>query len=101
MSDLISRSELLHYMKNTELSQYIDEVNRGNDNYNSTPLYDYVKEMPTAYSVENVVMELEKLADESYKAYCIAFNSDDRAEYDAYTNAIEIVKQGSDAAKRR
>ena len=27
MSDLISRSELLHYMKNTELSQYIDEVN--------------------------------------------------------------------------
>ena len=38
--------------------------------------------------------ELEKLADESYKAYCIAFNSDDRAEYDAYTNAIEIVKQG-------
>ena len=94
MSDLISRSELLHYMKNTELSQYIDEVNRGNDNYNSTPLYDYVKEMPTAYSVENVVMELEKLADESYKAYCIAFNSDDRAEYDAYTNAIEIVKQG-------
>ena len=39
-------------------------------------------------------MKLEKLADESHKAYCIAFNSDDRAEYDAYTNAIEIVKQG-------
>ena len=38
---------------------------------------------------------MEKLADENYKAYCIAFNSDDRAEYDAYTNAIEIVKQGS------
>ena len=36
MSDLISRSELLHYMKSTELSQYIDEVNKGNDNYNST-----------------------------------------------------------------
>ena len=48
----------------------------------------------TAYSVDKVVEELEKLADESYKAYCIAFNSDDRAEYDAYTNAIEIVKQG-------
>lgn len=48
----------------------------------------------TAYSVDKVVDELEKLADESYKAYCIAFNSDDRAEYDAYTNAIEIVKQG-------
>ena len=50
---------------------------------------------PTAYSVDGVVEELEKLADENYKAYCIAFNSDDRAEYDAYTNAIEIVKQGS------
>ena len=48
----------------------------------------------TAYDVDKVVEELEKLADESYKAYCIAFNSDDRAEYDAYTNAIEIVKQG-------
>ena len=47
----------------------------------------------TAYDVDKVVEELEKLADESYKAYCIAFNSDDRAEYDAYTNAIEIVKK--------
>lgn len=49
---------------------------------------------PTAYSVAKVVEELEKLADENYKEYCIAFNSDDRAEYDAYINAIEIVKQG-------
>ena len=48
----------------------------------------------TAYDVEKVVEQLEELADESYKAYCIAFNSDDRAEYDAYTNAIEIVKGG-------
>ena len=48
---------------------------------------------PTAYDVEKVVEQLEELADESYKAYCIAFNSDDRAEYDAYTNAIEIVKE--------
>ena len=53
-----------------------------------------IQEQPIAYDLDNVVEELEKLADESYKAYCIAFNSDDRAEYDAYTNAIEIVKQG-------
>ena len=51
-----------------------------------------VEEQPTAYDIDKVVEELEKLADENYKAYCIAFNSDDRAEYDAYTNAIEIVK---------
>ena len=44
--------------------------------------------------LDKIIEELEKLADESYKAYCIAFNSDDRAEYDAYTNAIEIVKAG-------
>ena len=49
---------------------------------------------PTVYDIDKVVEELEKIADESYKAYCIAFNSDDRAEYDAYTNAIEIVKAG-------
>ena len=56
--------------------------------------YSDIKAQPTAYDIDKVVEELEKLADESYKAYCIAFNSDDRAEYDAYTNAIEIVKQG-------
>ena len=53
-----------------------------------------IKEMTTEYDVDKVVEQLEELADESYKAYCIAFNSDDRAEYDAYTNAIEIVKGG-------
>ena len=42
---------------------------------------------------EKIIEQLEKLADELYKAYCIGFNSDDRAEYDAYTNAIEIVKE--------
>ena len=43
---------------------------------------------------EKIIEKLEKLADEAYKSYCIGFNSDDRAEYDAYTNAIEIVKGG-------
>ena len=43
---------------------------------------------------EKIIEKLEELADELYKAYCIGFNSDDRAEYDAYTNAIEIVKGG-------
>ena len=42
---------------------------------------------------EKIIEKLEKLADERYKAYCIGFNPDDRAEYDAYINAIEIVKQ--------
>ena len=42
---------------------------------------------------DNIIEKLEKSADELYKAYCIGFNSDDRAEYDAYINAIEIVNQ--------
>ena len=54
----------------------------------------FIEEQPTAYDIDKVVEKLEQLADESYEAFCIAFNSDDRAEYDAYTNAIEIVKQG-------
>ena len=53
----------------------------------------FVQMEQPAYDIDKVVEELEKLADENYKAYCIAFNSDDRAEYDAYTNAIEIVKE--------
>ena len=62
--------------------------------YERQALIDRIKSQPTAYDVDKVVEKLEKLSDESYKAYCIAFNSDDRAEYDAYTNAIEIVKGG-------
>lgn len=53
-----------------------------------------IDNQPTALDTEKIIEQLEELADESYKAYCIAFNSDDRAEYDAYTNAIEIVKGG-------
>lgn len=60
MSDLISRSALLKYMETTEISQYIDELNKGNDNYNSTPLYDFVEEMPTAYDVDKVMEQLEE-----------------------------------------
>ena len=42
---------------------------------------------------EKIIENLEKLADEEYELYCIGFNSDDIAQYDAYINAIEIVKQ--------
>ena len=62
--------------------------------YERQVLIDRIKAQPTAYDPDKVVEKLEELSDESYKAYCIAFNSDDRAEYDAYTNAIEIVKGG-------
>ena len=92
MSDLISRSDLYDQLANklTWLMGYGDDLYLAVD----SDIRDVIYNMPTAYSVDKVVEELEQLADESYKAFCIAFNSDDRAEYDAYTNAIEIVKQG-------
>ena len=95
MSDLISRSELLKRFCINKDGHRIPE--RDCDNFEVTisvkDVKTIIKEQPTAYDIDKVILELEKLADESYKAYCIAFNSDDRAEYDAYTNAIEIVKE--------
>ena len=87
MSDLISRSKVISVLEQLEEHSLTGKMDISNAIY-------LLEKQPTAYSVDKVVEELEKLADENYKAYCIAFNSDDRAEYDAYTNAIEIVKQG-------
>ena len=95
MSDLISRSELLKRFCINKDGHRIPE--RDCDNFEVTvsvkDVKTIIKEQPTAYDIDKVILELEKLAHESYKAYCIAFNSDDRAEYDAYTNAIEIIKE--------
>ena len=80
---LIDEEKLMEDMQKTitEQSGTIDWMN-------------LIYRQPTAYDLDDVVEQLEELADESYKAYCIAFNSDDRAEYDAYTNAIGVVKGG-------
>ena len=57
---LINADELLKYMETTEISQCIDGINKGNDNYSSTALYDYIKEIPTAYDADKVVEQLEE-----------------------------------------
>ena len=100
MSDLISRSQLIMRLSDYALQESPNDNESTGEQRISKMIYDAiqnciscVEEQPTAYDIDKVVEELEKLADESYKAYCIAFNSDDRAEYDAYTNAIEIVKE--------
>ena len=92
MSDLISRKKICDHIKG-KINPY-GKPFKGTAYELGLKIMRYINAMDSAYSVDKVVEELEKLADESYKAYCIAFNSDDRAEYDAYTNAIEIVKQG-------
>lgn len=101
MSDLISRMELLNYMENNEISQYIDELNNGNDNYSSTGLYDYVKKMPTAYSVGKIVEKLEerkalheRLVDYETKNGTVTEKYQHIKAIDVLNGAIEIVKQG-------
>lgn len=92
-NDLISRSALLKYMETTEISQYIDELNNGNDNYSSTTLYDFVKEMPTVYNVENIVTKLEKelaLADEE-KRRCVCENPLQFDEVKGYARGIDYA----------
>ena len=82
-------------MENTELSQYIDEINKGNDNYSSTPLYDYVKEMPTAYDVDKVIERLEEYSKDVSRGYKGADRNYHRHYKAVNTNkAIEIVKRG-------
>lgn len=88
---LIDEDELLKYMEITEIRQYIDEINKGNDNYSSTVLYEYIKDIPTAYDVEKVVEQLEEKRNKMYRA--------DRSLMSARTNisidkAIEIIKSG-------
>ena len=88
---LLDADELLKYMEITEIRQYIDEINKGNDNYSSTVLYEYIKDIPTAYDVEKVVEQLEEKRNKMYRA--------DRSLMSARTNisidkAIEIIKSG-------
>lgn len=70
MNDLISRSQLLK-----EIETWGGGVEA---------LHEYIKYMPTAYSVDKVVEELEgKIADMNFCEY-----------RDAFIDALEIVKQG-------
>jgi hypothetical protein len=70
MDDLISRSAVLKYMETTEISQYIDDLTEGNDNYNSTPLYDFVKNMPVAFDIEKVKSELQEMIEPKQFYFC-------------------------------
>ena len=82
MSDLISRSDLYDQLANklTWLMGYGDDLYLavGSD------IRDVIYNMPTAYSVDKVVEELEgKIADMNFCEY-----------RDAFIDAIEIVKHG-------
>ena len=94
MSDLISRSELIKVLKDRATNEAIMGYMTAYDVTNS--IIDEVEEQPTAYSVDGVVAELEKLDDKSITRYKNGnFGDFDGVEYYIKKrDAIEIVKQG-------
>ena len=94
MSDLISRRELIKHFE--EIQQQENAVG-----LEFVAMIDEIKEQPTAYSVEKVVEDLEKikgLACEGrscnkckYKSICMEGEQSKKVAID---EAIEIVKQG-------
>lgn len=95
---LIDADELLKYMEITEIRQYIDEINKGNDNYSSTDLYDYIKEQPIAYDVDKVVEQLKKMRSKREEQLRICADNDSadylRCKMSAIADVIKIVKSG-------
>ena len=47
----------------------------------------------TRKPMERIVERLEERQEEACKLYAIAFNAEDRGSYDAYSDAIDIVKE--------
>ena len=91
MSDLISRSELIEEMKKAEIE------------YENAMMYpswwsafNIIREQPTAYSVDKVVEELNKLDVKAIKRYKGGTFGDYEGTdyYIKKSEAIEIVKAG-------
>ena len=85
MSDLISRSELLKEIEKYKFGAISNDAER---EYIKNTILDFIIGQPTAYSVENVVAELEELRDrydDGIKNFAIRI---------IIGKAIEIVKQG-------
>ena len=98
MSDLISRSELLKRFLINKDGHRIPE--RDCDNFEVTvsvkDIKTIIKEQPTAYSVDKVVKELNKLDVKAIKRYKGGTFGDYEGTdyYIKKSEAIEIVKQG-------
>lgn len=89
MSDLISRSEVLEMLyKIFDKYQMSTDKNPSRGESFGTDVFKEIKEMPTAYSVDKIIEELElhsfELGTDTLPAHYVRLNE-----------AIEIVKQGS------
>ena len=97
MSDLISRSEVLEL-----LYKIFDKYNMSTDKNTSigksfgTDVFKEIKEMPTAYYIDKVVKELNKLDVKAIKRYKGGTFGDYEGTdyYIKKSEAIEIVEQG-------
>ena len=85
MSDLISRSQLLKEIEKYKFGAISNDTER---EYIKKTILDFINFQPTAYSVDKVAEELDKI-----KGHYGYFGSEE-CEYVPYEEAIEIVKQG-------
>lgn len=92
MSDLISRSELIKHFKAIQQQENVVGLE-------FVATIDEIKEQPTAYDVDKVVEELNKLDVKAIKRYKGGTFGDYEGTdyYIKKSEAIEIVKQGGDA----
>ena len=109
MNDLISRSEVLEllykifdkYYMSTDKNPSIISKSFGTESF-GIDVFKEIKKMPTAYSVDRVVKELNKLDVKAIKRYKGGTFGDYEGTdyYIKKSDAIEIVKQGgiSDAS---
>ena len=93
MSDLIRKSDVIKLINCFSFSLYKEQ-----DYKIKKVLKEYIEKMPTAYSVDDVVKELEHTCDfiQSYKLLdeCENFCLDKEIKMIRIDNAIKIVKAG-------
>lgn len=94
MNDLISRSALIKVLKARATNEAIMGYMTAYDVTNS--IIGEVEEQPTAYSVDEVVEELEENSSNFSKSYKVGNNTKYHKVYKAIklNKAIEIVKAG-------
>ena len=95
MSDLISRSDVLDL-----LYGIFDKYKMSTDKNTSigksfgTDVFEEIRNMPTSYSVDNVVEELESFAKLAEDRWTNGTSKHAYQEHKCWVKAIEIVKHG-------
>lgn len=89
MSDLIRKSDVIKLINCFAFSLYKEQ-----DDKIKKVLKEYIEKMPTAYSVDDVVKELEELKEGYLNSFVIHNDDELYGVACGLGDAIEIVKQG-------